>query len=75
MADKPKFHVKEKFNPYMKYTGLAFQLAGIILFSFWLGRKVDEYFGFKKPYLTLILVMVMFGTYMYKLYIDLSKKQ
>lgn len=73
-AEKPNFQVKHKINPYMRYSGLAFQLAGVILISFWLGKKADAYFGFEKPILTLVFVMAMFGAFMYKLYIDLSKK-
>ncbi|MCB9308917.1 MAG: AtpZ/AtpI family protein [Lewinellaceae bacterium] len=74
MTEDPKYKVKERINPYMKYSGLAFQLAGIIGLSFWIGKKADAYFNFEKPILTISLIFVTFSLYLYKLYIELTKK-
>ena len=57
----------------MKYSGLAFQLAGIIGLSFGLARR-QMHFNFEKPILTISLIFVTFSLYLYKLYIELTKK-
>ncbi|NPA45010.1 MAG: AtpZ/AtpI family protein, partial [Chlorobi bacterium] len=40
---------------YAKYSGIAFQMIIIIVLGTIGGYKLDEYFGFKKHILTLIL--------------------
>jgi hypothetical protein len=69
--NKPSFRKSSK--SYMQYTGLAFQLAGILLISIFAGKKIDLYFGFSKPYITALLSMMALVGFMYKLYLDLIK--
>jgi hypothetical protein len=64
---------KERVRAYLKYSGLAFQLAGVIGLSLWAGLWLDKELAFAKPICTIILVLVSFSAYLYKLYIDLSK--
>ncbi|MBK8622673.1 MAG: AtpZ/AtpI family protein [Saprospiraceae bacterium] len=64
---------RKSSKSYVQYTGLAFQLAGILLISIFAGKKLDIYFGFSKPYITAILSMVALVGFMYKLYLDLMK--
>jgi F0F1-type ATP synthase assembly protein I len=40
-------------NPYQRYIGAAFQMLVTILLGVWLGRYLDAYFEFQKPWLTL----------------------
>jgi len=40
-------------NPYQRYIGAAFQMLVTILLGVWLGRYLDEYFAFQKPWMTL----------------------
>lgn len=67
--EKPK-----KTNSYLKYSGLAFQLVGLLLVSIFLGKKVDQWVGTEKAYFTALLVILVFSGYMYKLYIELMKQ-
>lgn len=62
-----------KVNEYLKYSGLAFQLAFVIFIGIFLGNYIDSYLGLETPIATMILVMLLFGAYMYKLVIDLTK--
>ena len=67
-----KKHIN-KVNVYLKYSGLAFQLAFVIFVGIYLGKYIDTYFGWKVPIATMVLVLLLFGAYMYKLVIDLMK--
>ncbi|RXK50842.1 AtpZ/AtpI family protein [Aquirufa rosea] len=53
-------------NPYQKYMGAAFQMLVTILLGVWLGRYLDAYFQFSKPWMTIVfslgsIVFSMFG--------------
>ncbi|CAM3368081.1 AtpZ/AtpI family protein [Aquirufa ecclesiirivi] len=41
-------------NSYQKYIGAAFQMLVTILLGVWLGRYLDGYFQFEKPWLTIV---------------------
>ncbi len=73
MSNKKKAPKKE-LNPYLKYSGLAFEMLAVIGVAVFGGIKLDEYFGNETPWITLILVFVFLGGYLYKLVVDLSKK-
>jgi len=62
----------KKVDAYLKYTGLAFQMAGVIIISLFAGKWLDQKLQLDKPYMTLTLMLVFFGAYMYKLTKDLS---
>lgn len=62
----------KKADSYLKYTGLAFQMAGIILVSIFVGKWLDNEMQNEKPFLTIILMLVFFGAFMYKLATDLK---
>jgi hypothetical protein len=68
-----KSSFRKNSKSYVQYTGLAFQLAGILLISIFAGKKIDVYFGFSKPYITALLSMMALVGFMYKLYLDLIK--
>ena len=44
-----------------KYSGIAFQMVGIILLTTWGGIKLDKVLGFQKPVFTIILSL--FGVF------------
>ena len=58
----------------MKYSGIAFQLVGLLLVSIFLGKKIDSWLGNEKAYCTALLIILVFSAYMYKLYIELMKE-
>lgn len=41
-----------------KYSGIAFQMIGIILITTWGGIKLDKISGFEKPVFTIILSLL-----------------
>ncbi|MCB9251802.1 MAG: AtpZ/AtpI family protein [Flavobacteriales bacterium] len=61
-------------NNFIKYSGLAFQMIGVLLFFTWLGRKGDAYFEFKTPWLTLLAIIFALVGVFYKIILDFSKK-
>ncbi|MBK9255928.1 MAG: AtpZ/AtpI family protein [Saprospiraceae bacterium] len=72
IGEKPK--IKEsKSYAYLRYSGLAFQMAAVVFFAIWAGKKLDLYLETEKPYFTILLVLVFFSAFLYKLYLDLVK--
>jgi len=64
---------KKNVDVYLKYTGLAFQMAAVIMIAIWSGQWLDKKLSLDQPYMTLLLTLVFFSTYMYKLTKDLTK--
>ena len=50
-----------KGRGFARYTGMAFQMVGIILVTTWGGTKLDEIAKFKTPVFTIILSL--FGVF------------
>lgn len=74
MNTKPEIPEK-RINSYLRYSGLAFQLAAVVFVGIFVGKWIDEKMGMAKPIFTMLLVLILFGGYMYKLYIELTKKE
>lgn len=72
MADKPNNPVKNKAFLWIKYSGLGFQLAALVLVGYYLGTYLDKLAGFQKPVITLLLILLLFSAFMYKLYMELT---
>ncbi|MDF1694311.1 MAG: AtpZ/AtpI family protein [Saprospiraceae bacterium] len=64
--------VKKKSASYMKYAGLAFQMAIIFFIGIYGGKKLDAYFGHETPGITIFLIFFLFIGYMYKLFHELK---
>lgn len=63
---------KKNAMQYMKYAGLAFQMALIFFIGIFFGKKLDAYFEHETPGITIFLIFFLFTGYMYKLYKELS---
>jgi len=66
---------KKKSNSskkYMKFSGIAFQLAFLLFFAIWAGGKVDFLMKNKSAYMTTLFVVLAFGGFMYNLFRDLE---
>jgi F0F1-type ATP synthase assembly protein I len=48
-------------NDFARYSGLAFQMIGIILVTVWGGVKLDKLTGWKTPVFTIVLSL--FGVF------------
>jgi F0F1-type ATP synthase assembly protein I len=54
----PKNQENKGIKDFARYSGLAFQMAGIILVAVWGGTKLDKLAGFEKPVFTIILSLL-----------------
>jgi hypothetical protein len=66
---------QNKWNAYLKYSGLAFQLAAVVLAGIFLGRWLDRKFMLEKPLFTMLLVIIFFSGFMFKLYKELTENK
>jgi F0F1-type ATP synthase assembly protein I len=54
----PKKPLTPAFRDFARYSGIAFQMIGIILVTTWGGIKLDKLAGFEKPVFTIILSLL-----------------
>lgn len=69
--EKKPSKVTKKVSSALKYSGLAFQLAALIVVAIWSGQWLDAKLGLEQPYITILLTLLLFTGFMYKLYKDL----
>ena len=68
---KPKKKIRSS-NKYMKFSGIAFQLALLLFFAIWAGGKIDAMMENKSAYMTALFVILAFSGFMYNLFRDLE---
>jgi hypothetical protein len=61
-------------NPYLKYTGMAFQLVFFILAGYWIGKWVANYFGGNETTGTAIGIIFFLGAGLFKIIRDVLKE-
>jgi F0F1-type ATP synthase assembly protein I len=66
---------EDSFKPYLKYSGLAFQMIGAMVLAAWAGTKLDEMMGNKNPWMTIVLLVVAVVASMVLVIVSLNKKQ
>ncbi|MBK7408994.1 MAG: AtpZ/AtpI family protein [Saprospirales bacterium] len=54
----PKPPKKTQADQYLKYSGMAFQLAIVLGVGTFLGSRLDRYFQTKHPYFTALLALL-----------------
>ena len=54
----PKSPQNKGINDFAKYSGLAFQMLGIILVTVWGGVKLDKLTGWHTPVFTIVLSLL-----------------
>jgi len=59
-------------NKYLKFSGIAFQLAILLALAIWGGGKVDALMENKQSYMTALFVVLAFGGFMFSLFRDLE---
>lgn len=67
--------IRKKSHNYMQYSGLGFQFAAMIALGIIVGKWLDSKFEMTQPVFVLILTLVFFIGFMYKLYIELIKNK
>ena len=66
MADKkPNSPKKTKINPFLRFTGVAFQMGALIALGAWGGTELDAWAGNQKPIYTIILCLLAIGISLY----------
>ncbi len=64
---------QKQIDAYVKYSGLAFQMAALILLGYWLGGKLDKMLGLSFPAFTILLILVFLSLSFYSLIKSLPK--
>lgn len=62
-------------NKYLKFTGIAFQLAALLFLAIWGGSKLDEKMGNETQYMTVLFVIIAFTGFMYNLFRELKSME
>jgi F0F1-type ATP synthase assembly protein I len=57
---------------YMKYSGMAFQIAAYLIVGIFLGKQADKYFDTAKPYFTALGAMLFLVAFFIKLLNDIK---
>jgi len=64
---------QNQINDYVKYSGLAFQMAALIFLGYWVGGKIDHWLEFQIPIFTIILIVSFIILTIYSLIRSLPK--
>ena len=64
---------QNQINEYVKYSGLAFQMAALILLGYWVGGKIDAWLDLRIPVFTIILIVTFIVLSIYSLIKSLPK--
>jgi len=67
--------IRKKSHNYMQYSSLGFQFAAMISVGIFVGKWIDKKFELSQPVFILVLTLVFFIGFMYKLYIELIKNK
>jgi ATP synthase protein I len=72
--ERPKKPSDKGIKDFARYSGIAFQMIGVILVSTWGGVKLDKITGWKTPVFTIVLSLFgVFGA-IYLIIKDFIKK-
>ncbi|PRY14822.1 putative F0F1-ATPase subunit (Ca2+/Mg2+ transporter) [Pontibacter ummariensis] len=71
---KPEERREEGIKPYVKYSGMAFQMIGVLVVVALAGRKLDEYVGNEKPWFTIALLLIGVVASMVLTILSINKK-
>lgn len=63
-----------KVKAYTKYSGMAYQIFGLLAVTIWLGLKADAHFGNESKLITAFASLIVLIAYLYKISITVLKK-
>jgi ATP synthase protein I len=64
----------KKQNPYMKYSGMGFQLVAALCLGAWLGDFLDKKMANQTPYFTILLLLLFLAASLFSIIRDLTKE-
>jgi len=64
----------DNVRPYLKYSGIAFQMIGAMVLAAWGGRKLDAHFQTQNPWFTIVLLVLAVIGSMVLVILSLNKK-
>ena len=71
--DKKKLLEHKATKNYMKYSGMAFQIAAYVLIGLWAGKQLDKYLETSRPFFSALGAILFLVAYFIKLMNDLKK--
>ncbi len=71
----PKSKSSHKSNAYsvLKYSGMAFEMVILLLIAVWIGRWLDNKISLEQPIMTILLILLAAGAFLYRLVRDVSR--
>ncbi|MCK8491172.1 MULTISPECIES: AtpZ/AtpI family protein [Spirosoma] len=72
--DGPLKSASEKTTSFVQYSGIAFQMLGTIGLGVWVGLKLDEWQGNRRPIWTVVLSLTAIGASLYLFIRQLTRK-
>ena len=64
-----------KNNKYLKYAGMAWAMAGVVIAGFLIGQAIDNWLELEKSYFTALFIILFMTGYFYSLYRQLQKDE
>lgn len=71
LPEKPNSKVKRSTDEYLKYSGMAFQMALIIGLGAFVGQKVDAKLEVETPWFTILFLLIGVALALYVVLKDL----
>jgi ATP synthase protein I len=65
---------QDQLKPYLKYSGLGFQMIAVLVLAAWGGMTLDDKVGNKNPWWTIGLMLLGVITSMYMIIKSVTKK-
>ncbi len=65
---------QRQLKPYLKYSGMGFQMIAIIIIGAYAGIKLDEYWQNKNPWATIVLMLIAVIASIYLVISSVTKK-
>jgi F0F1-type ATP synthase assembly protein I len=70
--EKKKLLDHKAAKSYMKYSGMAFQIAAYVLVGIFIGKQLDKYFATSRPFFTAGGAVLFLVAYLVKLIADVN---
>ena len=65
----------DKVQSYLRYSGMAFELLGLIIFAVIIGQLLDRWLETNRPYFTAAMVIFFFSGYIIRLFYQTGERE